>query len=162
MSPVLECSFSQRRSLSSLFSASVHLHRGSTGSWHHLGEVIAGWAQLRVSGPSWPSVTLGFDDRLDLLCSVPLSRWEHGGMTMAGNIKAREARDGLQVIGQAGQLSDECSCGHMDLLFCLQALLAMSADVAFVLYKDLTNSKQLVEGNKHRQQMYCATDSVLS
>lgn len=39
----------------------------------------------------------------------------------------------LQVMGQAGQLSDECSCGHVDLLLCPLALLAMSADVVFVL-----------------------------
>lgn len=38
----------------------------------------------------------------------------------------------LQVMGQAGQLSDECSCGHVDLLLCPLALPAMSADVAFV------------------------------
>lgn len=38
----------------------------------------------------------------------------------------------LGVMGRAGQLSDECSCGHVDLLLCSAALLAMSADVAFV------------------------------
>lgn len=55
-------------------------------------------------------------------------------MTMAGNIKLMEAgRQPYRVMGQAGQLSDECSCGHMDLLLCPLALLAMSADVAFVL-----------------------------
>lgn len=36
-------------------------------------------------------------------------------------------------MGQTGQLSDECSCGHVDILLCSLALLAMSADVAFVL-----------------------------
>lgn len=55
-------------------------------------------------------------------------------MTMAGNIKPMEAgRRPHGVMGQAGQLSDECSCGHVDLLLCPLALLAMSADVAFVL-----------------------------
>lgn len=39
----------------------------------------------------------------------------------------------LQVTGQDGQLSDECSCGHVDLLLGPLDLLAMSADVAFVL-----------------------------
>lgn len=54
-------------------------------------------------------------------------------MTMAGNIKLTEAGRRLSgVMGQAGQLSDECSCGHVDLLPCPLALLAMSADVAFV------------------------------
>lgn len=38
-----------------------------------------------------------------------------------------------RVMGQAGQLSDECSCGHVGLLLCPLDLLAMSADVAFVL-----------------------------
>lgn len=55
-------------------------------------------------------------------------------MTMAGNIKLMEAgRRTYGVMGQAGQLSDEGSCGHVDLLLCLLAQLAMSADVAFVL-----------------------------
>ena len=39
----------------------------------------------------------------------------------------------LQVTGQDGQLSDECSCGHVDLLLGSLDVLAMSADVAFVL-----------------------------
>lgn len=54
-------------------------------------------------------------------------------MTMAGNIKPAEVgRQPSGVMGQARQLSDECSCGHLDLLLCPLALLAMSADVAFV------------------------------
>lgn len=53
---------------------------------------------------------------------------------MAGNIKPMEAgRQPYGVTGQAGQLSDECSCGHVDLLVCPLALLAMSADVSFIL-----------------------------
>lgn len=38
------------------------------------GGVIPGRAQPKLSGPRWPSVTLGFDDRLGLLCSGALSR----------------------------------------------------------------------------------------
>lgn len=54
-------------------------------------------------------------------------------MTMAGNIKLVEVgRQPYGVMGQAGQLSDECSCGHVDLLLCPLAPLAMSADVTFV------------------------------
>lgn len=54
-------------------------------------------------------------------------------MTMPGNIKPMEAgRQTYEVMGQAGQLSDECSCGHVELLLCPLVLLAMSADVAFV------------------------------
>lgn len=54
-------------------------------------------------------------------------------MTIAGNIKPVEGRrQPYGVMGQAGQLSDECSCGHVGLLLCPLALLAMSADVAFV------------------------------
>lgn len=52
---------------------------------------------------------------------------------MAGNIKPMEAESQpYGVMGQAGQLSDECSCGHVDLLLCPLDVLAMSADVAFV------------------------------
>lgn len=48
---------------------------------------------------------------------------------MAGNIKLMEARrQTCGVKGHAGQLSDECSCEHVDLLLCP---LAMSADGAF-------------------------------
>lgn len=53
---------------------------------------------------------------------------------MAGNIKPMEAgRRPYRVMGQAGQLSDECSCGHVDVLLYPLDQLAMSADVVFVL-----------------------------
>lgn len=54
-------------------------------------------------------------------------------MTIEGNIKARRAgREPCQVKGQAGQLSDEYNCGHMDNL-CPISQSAMSADAVFVL-----------------------------
>lgn len=55
-------------------------------------------------------------------------------MTMAGNIKPMDAGgQPYRSRGQDGQLSDECSCGHVDLLLGPLDVLAMSADVAFVL-----------------------------
>lgn len=38
------------------------------------GGVIPDWAWSWLSGPCWPPVTLGFDDRLGFLCSSTLSR----------------------------------------------------------------------------------------
>lgn len=53
---------------------------------------------------------------------------------MAGNIKPMKAvRQSYGVMGQAGQLSDECSCRHVDLLLCPLDLLSMSVDNVFVL-----------------------------
>lgn len=82
-------------------------------------------------------------------------------MTMAGNIKPMEAgRRPFGVMGQDGQLSDECSCGHVDLLLCPLALLAMSADVAFCLgIKTSLSYNKLEKRNKHEQQMYGVTNS---
>lgn len=59
---------------------------------------------------------------------------------MAGNIKPAEAgSQACGVRGQAGQLSDECSCGHVDLLLLrllqlllLQLLRASDALASFV------------------------------
>lgn len=54
-------------------------------------------------------------------------------MTMPGNIKPWEVgRQAFGVMGPAGQLSDECSCRRAELPLCPLALLALSADVAFV------------------------------
>lgn len=46
----------------------------------------------------------------------------------------------LRVMGRAGWLSDEYSCGHVDLLVGSLNLLAMSADVSFAQNKNITNS----------------------
>lgn len=58
-------------------------------------EVILGQASFSLAMLTCTSLTLGFDDRLGLLCSSALSRWGGETKTMEGNIKARLAERGL-------------------------------------------------------------------
>lgn len=125
--------------------------------------VIPGWAQLQLqlSSPCWPWVTRGFDDRLDLLCRSGLSRWGQQWMTMAGNIKPIEAgRQPYGVMGQTGQLSDECSCEHVDLLLCpFNSACHVSWCFLCLRIKTSLTFSTLEKSSKHRQQMYYATNS---
>lgn len=125
--------------------------------------VIPGWAQLQLqlSSPCWPWVTRGFDDRLDLLCRSGLSRWGQQWMTMAGNIKPIEAgRQPYGVMGQTGQLSDECSCEHVDLLLCpFNSACHVSWCFLCLRIKTSLTFSTLEERSKHGQQMYHATNS---
>ena len=144
-----------------LFSLSLCVSTGVQLVADIAGGVIPGWAQPRLSGPCWPPVTPGFDDRLGLLCGSSLSRWGQGRMTMAGNIKPMEAgRRSYGVMGQAGQLSDECSCGHVDLLLCpFSSACHVSWCCLCLGIKTSLTLNKLKKSNKHRQQMYYATDS---
>lgn len=97
--------------------SNIHLHSSATGSWQLCrGHSWSCKLQPKHADLCWPLLTPGFDDRLGLLCSSAMSRWRWETKTMEGNIKDRRTeREACQVKGQAGQLSDECNCEHIDL-----------------------------------------------
>lgn len=80
---------------------------------------------------------------------------------MAGNIKPTEAgSQPCRVRGQAGQLSDECSCGHVDLLLRALDVLPVSADVTLCGgIKTFAASQQV--GVKLHTRNRCRTPQIL-
>lgn len=88
LSPPPEWHASRQRSLS-FFARLYASPRGLQLVVNNITGVILGRAQLQPEhvGLCWPSLTLGFDDRLGLLCSTAQSRWGQGRMTMAGKHK---------------------------------------------------------------------------
>lgn len=117
---------------------SMHLHRGATGSRHYYwvffffpcGGHCLSSLPPPPAGPWWP---LALMTDWTFCPAVPCpGEDKRGWQWQETQSPWRLGEDPTGVTGQAGQLSDGCSCGHVHLLLHPLDPPAMSADVAFV------------------------------